>query len=156
MSRYSLTLLIHAIHYRSSLSYLGNSNFTRIWCPCVDEVVDNILNRGPLRSSCSGVLGEFGCGSFDICNLSRMAFKTSRFLFWSAYRVRTIFSIRDVICVHFDVKASLVCSILAWSSSQFLLIFSLSCSSHALNSPIDLVMDRIISVLNAYLFLFVI
>ena len=73
-----------------------------------------MLNRG---SGCSGVLGEFGCGSFAICNLSKIAVKTAWFFFWSSYRVRKLFSIHDVICVQFDMKLSLVCLIFAWSSS---------------------------------------
>ena len=74
MSRYSLDLLIHAMHYHSSLSYLGNSTFTHIWRPCVYEFEDDMLNRG---FGCSSVFGEFGCRSFDICNLSKMAVKTA-------------------------------------------------------------------------------
>ena len=78
MSKYSSALLIHAMHCRASQSYLGNSTFTRIWCPCVYEVEDDMLNRG---SGCSGVLGEFGCGSLDICNLSKTAVKLPDFSF---------------------------------------------------------------------------
>ena len=74
MSRYSSALLIHAMNFRSSLSYLGNSTFTRIWRPCVYALEDDMLNRG---SGCSGVLGEFGCKSFKICDLSKMVVKTA-------------------------------------------------------------------------------
>ena len=69
-----------------------------------------MFNRG---SGCSGVLGEFGYGSFDICNLSKMAVKTALFFCWFSCKVRKVFSIRDVICVQVDVKLSLVCLIFA-------------------------------------------
>ena len=73
MSRYSSALLIHAMHYCESPSYLGNSNFTCIWHPYVYEAEDDMLNRG---SDYFGVLGKLGCESFDICNMSKMAVKT--------------------------------------------------------------------------------
>ena len=148
MSRYSSTLLIHAMHCCLSLSYLGNSTFTHIWRPSVYVLEDGMLNRG---FGCFGVLGEFGCRSFEICNLSKMVVKTAWFFFWSSCRVRNLFSIHDVNCVHFDVKLSLVCLIFSWSSSWFLLIFSLIWSNRA---SIDLVIARIFSTLNVDLFLF--
>ena len=148
MSRYSSTLLIHTMHCHSSPLYSGNSTFTRIWHPCVYALEDDMLNRG---FGYSRVLGEFGCKSFEICNLSKMAVKTTWFFFWSSCRVRKLFSIHDVNCVHFDVKLSLVCLIFSWSSSWFLLIFSLIWSNRV---SIDLVIAGIFSTLNVDLFLF--
>ena len=74
MSRYSSALLSHTMHCLSSPSYLGNSIFTHILHPYVNEAEDDMLNKG---SGCSGVLGEFGCRSFDICSLSKMVVKTA-------------------------------------------------------------------------------
>ena len=47
ISKYSSSLLIHAMHYFSSPSNLGNSTFTLIWYPCVwENDIDGMLKKG--------------------------------------------------------------------------------------------------------------
>ena len=67
ISKYSLALLIHAMHCFSSASNLGNSSFGLIWYPCAWGIyIDRMLKKGTswggVVSCWPGDLGRFGGG----------------------------------------------------------------------------------------------